>query len=109
MDEMKETLEAVNMFLNDESVYHSILDSIFSSLDSDGSGALEYNEIAEFIKEINAELKFTDEANGQLVQQIFNDMDKDKSKSIDKNELGTFLISLFKKQKEAVERSMRNK
>ena len=109
MDEMKETLEAVNMFLNDESVYHSILDSRFSSLDSDGSGALEYNEIAEFIKEINAELKFTDEANGQLVQQIFNDMDKDKSKSIDKNELGTFLISLFKKQKEAVERSMRNK
>ena len=104
----QETLEAIDLFLHDESIFNSILDSIFTAIDLDGSGTLDLNEITQFIKEINSELQFTSDANESLVQQIFNEMDKDKSKTIDKKELGEFLKALFKKQKIALEKSRKS-
>ena len=102
----QETLEAIELFLHDESIFNSILDSIFSAIDLDGNGSLELNEITQFIKEINNELQFAVETNDGLIQQIFNEMDKDKSNSIDKQELGEFLKILFRKQKKILEKRM---
>jgi Ca2+-binding EF-hand superfamily protein len=104
----QETLEAIELFLHDESIFNSILDSIFSAIDLDGSGTLDLKEITQFIKEINSELQFTSDANENLIQQIFNEMDKDRSNTIDKKELGEFLKILFKKQKTVLEKSRKS-
>ncbi len=100
----QETMDAIELFLHDESIFNSILDSIFSAIDLDGSGTLDLKEITTFIKEINSELQFTVDANDNLIQQIFNEMDKDRSNTIDKKELGEFLKILFKKQKNILDK-----
>ena len=50
--EIEQTLDTLNVLLNDEETFHHVCDAIFKAIDVNGDGNLERDEIRGFINKI---------------------------------------------------------
>jgi Ca2+-binding EF-hand superfamily protein len=104
---LTDTLEAIELFLSDNEILNTVIDSVFASIDKDHSGSIEESEITGFIDKINKQMELNMSSNKDLISEVFKEMDKDHSKAIDKIELGNFLRTLLRHQKQKLLEKMK--
>jgi len=110
--EIQETFSALDELLKDEKTFSEVVSAVFASIDDDGNGSLDFEEVKKFIEKIFDEMKIpvakqdkkiksgmTAGINMNSVTELFEELDEDKSKTISKDELAKFLKILFEEQK----------
>ena len=107
MSEAQETYNALVALLKDEKTFNEVVGAVFASIDKDGSGTLEMDEIEEFIGGVCKEMKITKTPGKDNIKEVFEELDEDKSKTISKDELGKFLRVLFEEQKNQLEKQLK--
>ena len=97
--ELEETYKALDALLKDEKTFNEVVSAVFKSIDKDGSGTIELNEIEDFIKGICEDMGISQIPDTTSISSVFNELDTDHSKNISKKELAGFLRLLFEEQK----------
>ena len=107
--EIQETYNALDALLKDEKTFSEVVSAVFASIDKDGSGTLEINEVEEFITSVCTEMGIKKAPGKDNIKEVFEELDEDKSKTISKDELAKFLRVLFEEQKNQLAKQLKKK
>ena len=95
---MSEAKEAINAILSNEKLFKHVVNEVYKTIDIDGSGTIEVEEIQEFITNICNETGIGDPPDIDAVTSVFKELDEDGSNTIEIEELEKFLRLLFEEQ-----------
>ena len=109
MQEIQDTYNALDALLKDEKTFSEVVSAVFTSIDADGSGTLEVDEIEKFIKGVCSEMGIKKAPHSTNIKEVFEELDEDKSKTISKDELAKFLRVLFEEQKNQLAKQLKKK
>ncbi len=109
MQEIQETYNALDELLKDEKTFGEVVSAVFASIDKDGSGTLEMDEIEDFISKVCDEMGMKNLPKKDSIKEVFEELDEDKSKTISKDELAKFLRVLFEEQKNQLYKQLKRK
>ncbi len=109
MQEIQETYNALDGLLKDEKTFSEVVAAVFASIDKDGSGTLEIDEIEEFISKMCTDMGMKMIPGKDNIREVFEELDEDKSKTISKDELAKFLRVLFEEQKNQLAKQLKKR
>ena len=107
MQEIQETYNALVALLKEEKTFAEVVSAVFTSIDKDGSGSLEIDEVEYFISKVYAEMGMKAAPGKGKIKEIFEELDEDDSNNISKEELSKFLRVLFEEQKNHLAKKLR--
>ena len=107
MSEAQDTYDAIVSILKEEDTFDAVIGAVFASIDKDGSGTLEMDEIEEFVGGVIKGMNIKETPDKEKIKEIFEKMDEDKSKTISKQELGKYLRAQFEEQKNELEKQIK--
>ena len=107
--EILETYNALDALLKDEKTFSEVVSAVFSSIDKDGSGTLEIDEVQTFIEGVCTEMGIKKAPGKDNIKEVFEELDEDKSKNISKDELAKFLRVLFDEQRKNLAKQLGKK
>ena len=108
MQEIQETYNAIDTLLSDEKTFSEVVTAVFTSIDKDGSGTLEIDEVEEFIMSVCSEMGIKNAPAKGNIRDVFEELDEDKSKNISKDELAKFLRVLFEEQRNQLAKQLKS-
>ena len=108
MQEIQETFNALDALLKDEKTFSEVVSAVFASIDKDGSGTLEIEEVEEFIMNVCSEMGIKNAPAKSNIRDVFEELDEDKSKNISKDELAKFLTVLFEEQRNQLGKQLKS-
>ena len=108
MQEIQETFNALDALLKDEKTFSELVSAVFASIDKDGSGTLEIEEVEEFIMNVCSEMGIKNAPAKSNIRDVFEELDEDKSKNISKDELAKFLKVLFEEQRNQLGKQLKS-
>ena len=106
-EEIQETYEALNSLLKDDKIFCETVQRIFMDIDKDNSGALDKDEVKEFLEKICHHMGITKPPSSKHIELIFKELDADKSGTISVKELGFFMKSLFEQMRHDMGRRLK--
>ena len=109
MQEVQETYKALDSLLKDPKIFDEVVSAVFSSIDKDGNGTLEIEEVEEFINGVCSEMGIKNAPGKESIKEVFDELDEDKSKNISKEELAKFLRALFEEQRTQLGKQLKGK
>ena len=93
--EIDQTLETLDVLLNDEETFHHVCASLFRAIDKNRDGSLERAEIKNFISEISADMGVKLDKSDKILDGVYAELDADGSNDVDLEELEVFLKRIF--------------
>ena len=105
-EELEKTHEALKVILEDKDTFEHVCREVFNTIDADGNGSLERQEIKAFIEHICGEMGMNGSPDDKTIAEVFAELDEDGSNDISEQELKLFLRKLFETQKEEVAKTL---
>ena len=93
--EIEQTLETLNILLNDEETFHHVCNALFNHIDKNKDGSLEKSEVTGFIDKICEDMGLEKKADDETLDNVFKELDADGGGDVDPEELATFLRRIF--------------
>ena len=87
--------ETIQNILNDEAKLKEVAKAAFDSVDTDGSGQIDQEELAKVMQQISGDLG-TEPPTKEDVQEVLKHLDTDKSGKIDFNEFVVLIKDVLK-------------
>ena len=99
MQEVQANYTMMDMVLKNQRLFDHVVSTLFSGLDKDGNGTLEFSELKEYMDKICSEVGVKRKPKDSELEKIFSNLDEDGNKTICKEEMAKFLRSLLEKEK----------
>lgn len=102
-----DTYNTLETLLKDKNLFEQVTKSVFQSIDKDGSGSLDIEELEEFINTICGEMNIKKGPSKDSIAAVYKALDEDGNKTISMDELASFLRIMFEEQKVQIEKQLK--
>ena len=107
--EIDQTLETLNILLEDEETFHHVCSALFKAIDVNGDESLQREEIRDFLDKICEEMGVTQNPDDATLDRVFEELDENGDNDISVEELEAFLRRIFILQRDEINRIIKRK